>query len=178
MNPMELFQIIVVAVICGVFLFFLTKQLMKNKKKLREKEKRQEIPPPENLVGFGIRAVAFVIDLLIVSLVVYFIRLALGLENTFTPLLYIVVLVVWCAYYAISVICFGNTVGKKLLKLKIVSATEKPINAIRIALRAFFLITFDWLIFGSGFLLILINKNKQGLHDKVARTYVIKVVKE
>ncbi len=140
--------------------------------------KKERIEPSKNIAGFWIRAVAFVIDLFIASLIIYFIRLALGLGDAPTLLLYILVLVIWCTYYTVSVIYFGNTVGKKLLRLKIVSATEKPITVPRIALRAFFLITINWLILGSGFLLILVDKNKQGVHDKVAYTYVVKVRKE
>ena len=140
-----------------------------------EKMKKTKIKPPANLAGFGIRAAAFVIDLFIFWWVFFFIRLAINIRVP--PIALLWAIATWCIYYTALVLFFGNTIGKKILGLKIVSATEKPITAVRIALRAFFLITFDWLIFGAGFLLILVNKNKQGLHDKVAKTYVVKVKK-
>jgi len=173
MDPLELFQIVSVVVICGVFLFSLTKYVVKTQKKIEEKEKTKEIPPAGDLAGFGIRAVAFVIDFFIFSCLLGLIVAVFGLEEP--AALYLWTLILWCVYYTVLVIYFNNTIGKRILRLKIVSATAKPLTIGRILMRAFFLITFDWLIFGSGFLLILINKNKQGLHDKVAHTYVVRV---
>jgi uncharacterized RDD family membrane protein YckC len=68
----------------------------------------------------------------------------------------------------------GATPGKRLLGLKVVTGNgESPIGYGRAALRilGYFLNGFT---FGIGFLLIALNEEKRGLHDRIADTRVIK----
>jgi len=175
----DIIEIIGIIVLIIVLAHFLTKYLVKSKKEAKTqielKKKAEYKPAPENIAGFGIRAIAFIIDLAIYSTAMYFVSIAFGLQAM--VLNAVIFLAGWCIYYTVLVAGLGNTAGKKLLNLKIVSATTKPLTITRTALKAFFLITIDWIILGAGFWVVLINKNKQGWHDSVSKTYVVKVKK-
>lgn len=68
----------------------------------------------------------------------------------------------------------GQTPGKKLLGLKVISSDGSLIGWRKACLRllGYYL---NLLACGLGFLWILGDKQKQGWHDKIAGTYVIKV---
>ena len=67
----------------------------------------------------------------------------------------------------------GATIGKQLLHLKVVDEHNKIINYEKAVIRYIGRII-SGLILGIGFLLIIFDKKKQGLHDKIAKTYVLK----
>jgi uncharacterized RDD family membrane protein YckC len=67
----------------------------------------------------------------------------------------------------------GATPGKKLMAIKIVKTDGSSLTLLSALLRylGFFISSF---LLGIGFLLILFDSKKQGLHDKIASTYVVK----
>jgi len=153
--------------------------------------------------GFVSRFVAFIIDLVVVSI------LSVGTVWLFTrPLMLIGVDVsqpcgsfgfttliddlqlLWCwvAKLSIPVITFliffgypivlwtltGQTVGKYALGLRIVRKDGQPIKLMN-SVRRLIGYYISLLFVGIGFLWILVSNQRQGWHDKFASTYVIYV---
>lgn len=78
----------------------------------------------------------------------------------------IVVMVLWMK--------FASTPGKMILKMKIVDAkTLGPVSAGRLLLR-YFAYFVALIPLGLGFLWVAWDKRKQGWHDKIARTVVVR----
>jgi uncharacterized RDD family membrane protein YckC len=67
----------------------------------------------------------------------------------------------------------GQTLGKKVMKIKVVREDGKPVDLTTSILRyiGYFISAF---VFFLGFLWILFDSKKQGWHDKIAKTYVVK----
>lgn len=66
----------------------------------------------------------------------------------------------------------GQTVGKKLLRLRVVELTGKPMTVMR-SLKRYGGYAAGLATGGLGFLQILWDPNRQGLHDKAAHTAVL-----
>jgi uncharacterized RDD family membrane protein YckC len=67
----------------------------------------------------------------------------------------------------------GQTLGKSMLGLRVVKADGTPLTDADALLRyvGYYLNSF---FFGLGWIWALFDSEKQGLHDKLARTYVVK----
>ena len=77
-------------------------------------------------------------------------------------------------YYLFFWVKGGQTPGKMAMSLKIVTRERNNISFGRALLRYFGYLVSS-LMLGIGYLWIAWDKNKQGIHDKIAGTYVIKV---
>lgn len=79
------------------------------------------------------------------------------------------------AYYTITWSRFGGgkTVGMRLLGIRVVSMNGEAIDLWRALMRAVALALSIAVLF-LGVALVLVDKKKQGLHDKIARTYVVR----
>lgn len=78
---------------------------------------------------------------------------------------------------AIFIWKFGATPGKKLLKLKVVSSSYKPINFGFALLRETIGKFISGLFFCFGYFWVIIDKKNQAWHDKIARTLVVRLDK-
>ena len=67
----------------------------------------------------------------------------------------------------------GQTPGKIALRIRIVGVDERPIGAGRAIVRYIGYLVSTLAFFG-GYLMISQTQRKQGLHDKIARTYVVR----
>lgn len=135
-------------------------------------------------VGFGERLWAAMIDLFFMS---WFIALTaagiwwagtqpqpidfagwLGLYGPFICLGLLIVVV----YHVVGWSVWGRTFGKKLLGIKVVGPNGEVPGFGRSLLRiiGYF---FSGSILGWGFLLVALDARRQGLHDKMAETYVV-----
>lgn len=129
-----------------------------------------------NYGGFWIRFLAYFIDGIILTIVprLIFRNLCMGMNyclgdqgyeigSIAIPLIYFFVFWVWK----------GATPGKMICKLQIVDENGNKITWQRAALRlvGYFVSTITLCI---GFIMIGFDAKKQGLHDKIAKTYVIK----
>jgi uncharacterized RDD family membrane protein YckC len=141
-------------------------------KKSATKEKTQKQKVDSNVVGSGIRAVNFLIDsivwsviAIVLGIIIVFIAdlLDLALKQLLITVVYIGT---FLAYYAIMEVKFQKTVGKFVTKTKVVKMNgEKPTEG-DITTRTFCrLIPFDRLSF-------LFTKN--GIHDFLSKTKVVK----
>jgi uncharacterized RDD family membrane protein YckC len=77
-------------------------------------------------------------------------------------------------YFALFVGWRGQTPGKMLLGLKIIRVSGEEVGYARAFLR-WFGQGLGLLLFGLGFLMVAFSRQKQGLHDKLAGTYVIRL---
>jgi uncharacterized RDD family membrane protein YckC len=76
------------------------------------------------------------------------------------------------AYAAAQLVATGRTVGKALLGLLVVEADGTPLRA-RAALVRTLAFPLSFLIFGIGFLIGLLRRDRRELHDLMAGTAVV-----
>ena len=147
--------------------------------------------------GFGIRLLAWLIDLLVL---LFFLRFIIALiSDFFIAFIFIYVSIVSAdssivrflsdfvgVFIGFSVTLlyfilfwsskFQGTPGKIVLGLKIVDVNGNKISYFTALIRYISTIISS-LLLGIGYLLIIFDGKKQALHDKLASTYVIKVKK-
>ncbi len=77
-------------------------------------------------------------------------------------------------YFTLFVGWRGQTPGKMLLGLKIIRVSGEEVGYARALVRGFGQ-GIGLLCFGLGFLMVAFSRRKQGLHDKLAGTYVVRL---
>ncbi len=128
-----------------------------------------------NHTGFGIRLVASIIDSIFILVIAYFISFLIS----YTPLTYgwnlgilVAIQFLGSALYEIYLTSrYGGPFGKLLMRCEVVNPEEKHLSFRRSLIRYLSKIV-STLLLGVGFLMILWDENKQGLHDKIAKTFV------
>ena len=147
-------------------------------------------------IGFWKRAVAITIDLVFldVSTKISLLPLKRSIDlgdiipadlfsmDTFQAkvfLLYVVLylfagLILSLVYFTYFHSATGQSIGKRLLKIKAIQTSGEPLN-FKIAFIRWGGYFISGLAMYLGFLWVLFDKNKQGWHDKIAGTYVVKV---
>ena len=126
-------------------------------------------------VGFGTRLIATLIDGVILFVITLLFGMmvanpgqsALDVGESFA---YIIVIPYTIGMWFLA---GGATIGKKIMRIKIVTVDGRPIGIGRAMLRyiGYFI---SGLLFGLGYLWIIWDEKQQGLHDKIAGTIVIK----
>jgi uncharacterized RDD family membrane protein YckC len=147
-------------------------------------------------IGFWKRAVAITIDLVFldVSTKISLLPLKRSIDlgdiipadlfsmDTFQAkvfLLYVILylfvgLILSLVYFTYFHSATGQSIGKRLLKIKAIQTSGEPLN-FKIAFIRWGGYFISGLAMYLGFLWVLFDKNKQGWHDKIAGTYVVKV---
>jgi len=134
----------------------------------------QDLEKPEleapHFAGGWIRFLAYIIDAIILGIVSTLLQAIAG-ENLGGNLAGIVAL----AYLVVMIALKQQTVGMMILKLKLVHADKKDMNWWGVALlREILGRIVCALTLGIGYLIMFWTGKKQGLHDMVAKTYVIR----
>jgi uncharacterized RDD family membrane protein YckC len=83
-----------------------------------------------------------------------------------------ILLVAWLMYCVGFETVSGATWGKKIMGCKVVGEDGKKLGVLQ-AFRRFWSSSFNWALLGMGFLTIFFRKDRRGLHDLVAGTYVV-----
>jgi uncharacterized RDD family membrane protein YckC len=146
--------------------------------------------------GFASRLIAFIIDLVIISITTTVIVIGINEIITFFGIKIlltrwmshsvnaeiissVIKILVVLAYYIFSVLYFAMfwslvnyTPGKYLLGLRVVRTDGRDLGFWRSVLRAVCYYLSALLLF-MGFIWIIFDKKRQGLHDKIAGTVVI-----
>ncbi len=86
--------------------------------------------------------------------------------------LFLLTFVVSAGYFTFFHWSTGQTPGKMLLRLKVTATDGGPVS-IGSALLRWFCYILSALPLMVGFFMILMNRQRQGLHDKLAGTYVV-----
>lgn len=121
--------------------------------------------------GFWIRFLAAILDAIIIGIPIGLLQLGLAFATGIISLMYLLELaaIVFVIYMdGIK----GGTPGKLILKLRIVNA-QNQIIGIPTAILRYVCKILSGIILGIGFFMIAFTEKKQGLHDKLAKTYVI-----
>ena len=134
------------------------------------------------VAGLGTRAIAQVLDLLIIStvlLAVYFVALAAGAAGSATAATLIAVIgsfaVIFGYFWLSEALWSGQTVGKKAFRLRAVGDRGEPLTFAQAGIRNIVRIV-DFLPYGYGVGLIVLFANGKGkrLGDLAAGTIVVK----
>lgn len=125
----------------------------------------------EQYADFGIRLVAFIIDGAIFTLIGWAIwgEEVVNTNNGFHVQFNGVKALLPIGYFFLSWIALSGSLGKMAVGLKIVDEQGKKINPLAAFIRT---LGFFVVIIGCWFMLG--NEKKQALHDKAAKTFVIK----
>jgi uncharacterized RDD family membrane protein YckC len=141
------------------------------------RNEKSGIKNSENIIyiGFWKRVIAEILDTIIFGIPFGLIQVGLFffklISNTY------IIFVTYLAYIIIYIYMEGikgGTPGKLILGMRIVNSDGKTIGIPKAALRYIGKII-SLTILGIGCLMIGWDAKKQGLHDKIAHTYVIKV---
>lgn len=128
------------------------------------------------LAGIGKRVGAYLIDLLIL----YFFSLIFAITFKDSFLLYIVLVPIWIFYDIVSELYLnGQTIGKRLLKTRVVSLNAKNLDLKSVLIRwAFRLIDITGTSGFLGVFMIISSSRNQRIGDVLARTTVIDLAKK
>jgi uncharacterized RDD family membrane protein YckC len=126
---------------------------------------------PVTAVGLWPRMAAWGIDMAAIAFVAFLFanRLSLGSPGPIAPF------VLLPAVFLYFTVCnkLGASIGKATLDLKVISVDERPIDWPRATLRSIF-----WLVglasLGLGLLWIIWDEKRQGWHDRLSGTMVVK----
>jgi uncharacterized RDD family membrane protein YckC len=121
--------------------------------------------------GFGERLVAYLIDTVLIVLIELVLMLLLG-----RTLGYMLSFVASIAYFIGFWTAQGATPGKIVMGLRVIRQDGNPVDGSTAAFR-YVGYMISGLAIGLGFLWILWDPNKEGWHDKIAKTRVIKVAR-
>jgi uncharacterized RDD family membrane protein YckC len=140
----------------------------------------ETIAPDSSYGGFWIRVAAYILDAIILGIPLAILNVALNPKpndpsSSHPVLVFVITLVIELAYFAgFWSSGLQATLGQKICGLRVVSASDfGKISFVRAAGR-FFAMILSGLIFCIGFLMVAFTERKQGLHDMIAGTYVIK----
>jgi uncharacterized RDD family membrane protein YckC len=143
--------------------------------------------PTGEAAGFPIRLAAYLIDAVIVTLGLFVVFLPLSLIAAFFAerLAFISILItlfLWLLSMAVPIGYFvlfwgrdGATPGKKILRLRVVRDDGVDPVGYKIAgLRLLGYLASGFILY-IGFLMILFTPERKGLHDRIAKTGVIRI---
>jgi uncharacterized RDD family membrane protein YckC len=148
------------------------------------------IPTSTRFGGFWIRLVALSVDMAILWVVRYPIVLIFwalsddfsiwggverGTNNIGLEVLYVSInLALFFAYFVLMDVRYRATLGKMLLRLEVVDSDMQAMTYKQAALRETIGKALSAVLFLLGFLWVGFDVRKQGWHDKIAETYVIR----
>ena len=130
-------------------------------------------------IGFWERSIAAIIDAVAVWIISSALSFLIGVSTSsylflywyFNPFFLLLL------YYWLFTGLRGQTPGKMIVGIKVVDAKGNKPGLLSAALREIPGKIISTIIFYIGFFWIAWDTHKQGLHDKIATTYVIKVEK-
>lgn len=151
------------------------------------------VTPFRGYGGFWIRVVAFIIDLVVVGIVTFPVKLLVfGMmgfaqwplsHGNLSALPFVLggamivgafrTFVSWLYWAGMESSTYQATLGKMALGLKVTDLAGNRISFPR-ATGRYFAKYLSFLIFGIGFLMVAFTERKQGLHDMIAETLVLK----
>jgi uncharacterized RDD family membrane protein YckC len=124
---------------------------------------------PGEYVGFWLRSGAMIIDILTI-LALFFLLLLVPLLQSFSVALFFIILVL---YFWLFTSLSGQTPGKMITGIRVVNKAGAKPGLVYVALREILGKITSVILISAGFFWIGWDDNKQGLHDKIAGTYVV-----
>lgn len=136
-----------------------------------------DIAETAGYAGFWIRAAAYLIDLMIIGVLLLPVRLigGMGAQSQSSPTLGIVSLCITFFYWTVLwSSTFQGTLAQKLFGLRIVNATNGGRISFLQAVGRWFALLLAFAIAFVGVIMVAFTSRKQGLHDMIANTCVLK----
>ncbi len=125
--------------------------------------------------GFWIRVVAFIIDSIIVGVINAIIAAILNSSTTGRSGIQTLLGIIYFTYFwSANSPWPGQTVGDKLLSLRVIRTDGSDLTIVQALIRYVGLFI-SFIVIFIGVIWVAFDPNKQGWHDKIAGTYVIKV---
>ncbi|MBN1959172.1 MAG: zinc-ribbon domain-containing protein [Desulfuromonadales bacterium] len=155
--------------------------------RLEREDSRQSAAKDLPKAGFWVRTVATVIDAFIVFMLQFVLGSLLALMGfaatgsqegdvgNVLMLIQIFGYILSFAYYIVFTGYCGQTPGKMAVRIKVIRCDGSQISYGRAAFREIPAKFISGIIFGIGYLMVAFDEQKQGLHDRLADTYVIKL---
>ncbi len=137
-----------------------------------EKPKRGDayVYDTEELAGIGDRLIAQIIDAIILGLIggVLFSQFQ---DGPVSGIITFVIGLIYNWYFLTQQ--HGQTLGKRMMKIRVVKITDAPLEGADVLVRyvGYYINSF---VFGIGWIWALFDSRKQGWHDKLASTLVVK----
>lgn len=131
--------------------------------------------------GFWMRVVATMLDGLIVFVLQFALSFLLAAAGSaagigdISGLIMLFGYVLSFAYYIVFTGYCGQTPGKMALRIKVIRTDGSQISYGRAAFREVVAKFISGIILGIGYLMVAFDEQKQGLHDRMSDTYVIKL---
>ena len=136
--------------------------------------------------GFWIRVVATVLDsfllcivqfvlTLIITMVIGFMGVAAGEDPAVNLIIWLFGTTISLGYAVFFIGYCGQTPGKMALRIKVVCTDGSQLTYGRAVKREVLGKFVSSILLGIGYLMVAFDHQKQGLHDKIADTYVIKL---
>lgn len=136
--------------------------------------------------GFFVRMSAYLIDSLIVGVGLVIIRIMLAVATSFmsgdainASILFnysledIILYICKVIYFVLLTYYTGTTLGKRLMNLRVVNKDGEKPDLFSILYRETVGRFLSGLVIGIGYIMAGIDKEKRGLHDMLADTYVV-----
>jgi predicted Zn finger-like uncharacterized protein len=151
---------------------------------------REQHVSPEALpkAGFWIRVVASLVDSVVVMLIKFVLGFILGMiaasavgmlnqegQIMMAAVTWLFGVALAVAYYVFFTGYCGQTPGKMAVRVKVIRTDGTDIGYGMSFLREVIGKFISGIILGIGYLMVVFDSQKQGLHDKIADTYVIKL---
>ncbi len=124
----------------------------------------------------GSRFVAYLVDVVVLTAAIFVVNMLLSIVGLVNPTAQnnLVGLIVALLYVVVYQAKTGQTLGKKVMNIKVVTEDGKTPDMVKFFLREVIGKALSSIILGIGYLMILWDSKRQGLHDKIAKTYVVK----
>jgi uncharacterized RDD family membrane protein YckC len=124
--------------------------------------------------GFWIRVLAFIID----SVILYVINLIVGVvlspsTTGRTGIQTLLGIIYFTYFWSASSLWPGQTVGDKLLNLRVIKTDGADLSIVQAFIRYVGLVI-SFIVIFIGVIWVAFDPNKQGWADKIAGTYVVK----
>jgi uncharacterized RDD family membrane protein YckC len=128
--------------------------------------------------GFWMRFWAYSLDLIVISSITSIILGLTGFQDikiVFIHLDTIMIAIVTFLYFLLLTKKCGQTIGKRVLGLKVISKTEQPLTWSSLIFREVIgrYIVQAFSILYILYFIVAFQKQKQGLHDMIGDTYVV-----
>jgi uncharacterized RDD family membrane protein YckC len=140
-------------------------------------------PPPFGYSGFVTRAVAITVDVVLINVIavvvggaVSLVASSLGADGSLNALEAVIGGFAWFLWSAAYFVTFwtltGQTPGNRLLGIRVVPAAGGTIKPVR-SVRRFIGLVISTIPLGAGFLPVLVDDKRRGLHDRIGGTVVV-----
>jgi uncharacterized RDD family membrane protein YckC len=124
--------------------------------------------------GFWIRVVAFIIDSILVGVINAIVAAILSSNTTGRTGIQTLLGIIYFSYFwSANSPWPGQTVGDKLLNLRVIRTDGSDLTIVQAFIRYVGLFI-SFIVIFIGVIWVAFDPNKQGWHDKIAGTYVIK----